>query len=268
MHENSSELYEQIRRNLAFLRKEHEIKQTTIAKELKTEQSMISQYETGKRVPSLDLLERWCKCLNVSPQALFFSDLQQEKNRDQKSSSIYDMIQPIAKCTYTTYHLYFVNDENSDKNLLADEIKFRVDGKQNANSAPVVWKIKDKKGEIEVAGRITMDASYAYAECHDDSHDLFMHLTYFYYRTALNPIYNGGLGVLQRMDAHRNPIVQFCAISREEVSGNCLSKLGNFLRSCSEASANEKKQPASNKTMIRLTKKLDQTCYYLIRKKT
>lgn len=71
MHENSSELYEQIRRNLAFLRKEHEIKQTTIAKELKTEQSMISQYETGKRVPSLDLLEKWCKCLNVSPQALF-----------------------------------------------------------------------------------------------------------------------------------------------------------------------------------------------------
>ena len=65
MHENSSELYEQIRRNLAFLRKEHEIKQTTIAKELKTEQSMISQYETGKRVPSLDLLEKWCKCLNV-----------------------------------------------------------------------------------------------------------------------------------------------------------------------------------------------------------
>lgn len=178
------------------------------------------------------------------------------------------MIQPIAKCTYTTYHLYFVNDENSDKNLLADEIKFRVDGKQNANSAPVVWKIKDKKGEIEVAGRITMEASYAYAECHDYSHDLFMHLTFFYYRTALNPIYNGGLGVLQRMDAHRNPIVQFCAISREEVSGNCLSKLGNFLRSCSEASANEKKQPASNKTMIRLTKKLDQTCYYLIRKKT
>jgi len=79
--------------NLRKIRKERGITQAALAEMCGTDTSYIGQIETGKRFPSLDLIEKMAKVLKISPHLLFYiesDDDTNEKPPKKKKDTISD----------------------------------------------------------------------------------------------------------------------------------------------------------------------------------
>lgn len=68
--------------NFYSLRKKVNCKQSNIAKDLKISQPLISQWETGKRQPPVDILPKLAKILHCSIEELVYSIIETKKVND------------------------------------------------------------------------------------------------------------------------------------------------------------------------------------------
>ena len=70
--------------------------QGELAKELKTDEKYISSFETGKRVPGSNMVQRLCPVLNISEQELRFGKAPDPKPYyPEPVQKVIDMLMPF-----------------------------------------------------------------------------------------------------------------------------------------------------------------------------
>ena len=76
--------------NIRILRKSHHLSQSELAEMCKTSTNYISSIETGRRFPSLDMMEKMAIALEVDTVELFYNNYaQKEKERTESKKKIW-----------------------------------------------------------------------------------------------------------------------------------------------------------------------------------
>lgn len=227
------DFYERIGRNISYFRRKSELTQTQLADKLFTTQSAISNYEYGKKL-NIDIVIQISKFFEISLQEFMFRDFQKEENakKNEDTNSESAVSGPISKCADRTYFCYYIKEQNNGSSKYTTRIytiEIKVLSPETQHSAKVSITFLEKP-EKSYEGRIVMDESYAYVQFHDLRRDLYMMLTFFYYRKSVELRYKGGLGMLQKLDQHSLPICQFCVISVNEIAAKKQDGLEKFLK--------------------------------------
>lgn len=263
--EDEARLYKQFSKNIGYLQKTSEIKQSSIASALKVSQSMISQYTTGKSRPNLKTMCKLANYFNVSLQSLLFSDFEQEdcEDKETKRTEVGRWTAPIIKLTKTSYYLYYLRETDSGKQPIICEGIVMIGEKKTSHSADATIKLSEKG--VERKTEICMDESYAYIDCHDYQHDYFFYLLFFYHRKSSKKSYRGGLGLVQMLDFKGTPVAQYCVISRGRISTETRNAIMEFLRVGELKNEPIYKQPLSSNGVFRLSKRKDKLVYEWLR---
>ena len=263
------EIYVRIGNNMAALRNEKKLTQEQVAEEMPgTSQSLISQYESGKKKMSLEKIFDFCQYYDVSLKELMFGGFG-NKTTDAKRDKNESETDPINKCTGKTYFCYYIKEQNGTNGEFKHKIKYfklKIVEKISSHKAGGIVSFPGKDGgagEIHMKAEIRMDESYAYVKCEESSRDFCLELTFFYYRQVLSRKYVGGMGILRTLDYHNLPICQFCIISANAVASDKFQRMESLL--CfsvqEDKRTNLSERIVSSSSILRLTKKLDARVY-------
>lgn len=254
-NEAKANFYRRIGHNIAFLRKERDIKQDSLAMTLNVSQATISQYESATRIPSIERLFAIAEYFNVPIQDLMFGDFKNERAIGNQKSSVVEATDPITNCCKSTFYVYFLKENAQNRQTSVASLTLRVDEPESSHSAKATVSFFGDKGLYPA--QLTMDESYAYIDMHNYNRDFYMHLVFYYYRNKKSFSYNGGLGMLQHFDFKNNPIAQFCVISRNQIAHDKKDDLRSYLKFECVANQPNYKQMLSSDSIIRLTKSKD-----------
>lgn len=256
------DFYERIGKNISYFRKKSGLTQTQLADKLYTTQTAISNYEKGKKL-NIDKVIQISEFFKISLQEFMFRDFENKEDAKKKGETNSESAGsgPISKCAGRTYFCYYIKEQNNGNSKYATRIytiEIKVLSPETQHSAKVLITFLEKP-EKSYEGKIVMDESYAYVQFHDLRRDLYMMLTFFYYRRSVDPRYKGGLGMLQKLDQHSLPICQFCVISVNEIATKKQDGLEKFLKI--DASQNKGTRLStwrfSSSAVLRLTKSKD-----------
>ena len=256
-------LYERVGNNISFLRTQRNLTQEQIAVDLDISQAMVSQYETGKRKPSLTTLNRIADYFDISLQEFIFKDFYKEQLQGNDSTLSIVETDPIFKCSNSTYYCYYIKEQSDGENKVIwqiDSFCLNIGNPITSHSAKA--NILFFKSGYQRDSVLEMDGKYAYITSHEFRKDFFLHLTFFYYRDRPSPKYLGGIGLLQRFDYNLLPVCQYCIISRNAIGDKKLKDLTKFL-TISEGNSPIKNshRKFSSSAVLRLTKALDASVF-------
>ena len=269
--ETLEKIYKRIRENISFLRKRHNLNQADLANNLHIVQSLVSQFETGKKHPNLEMLNRICDYFKVSLHDMLFIDFSEKQTIGANGIYIFSTSDEIQKCTNRTYYCYYLrvkNEENIGEEENIDYFKVKIGSATGTHTAKASVVFPNKKN-YSYNAILELDERYAYLSCHNFKKDFFLHLTFYYYRASGNPSYQGGLGLLQFMDHNYLPVSQYCVISMSEINCDSYVNLANLLKVTSPKSNRENKPSAVrfiDSAILRLTKKHDEEVFRSLKK--
>lgn len=211
----AEEIYRRFGKNVLYLRQKNNISQKTLAEKINISQPLLSQYENGRRRPSLETIECISKALEVSLLEIMFEELGEAEENISTVRSLTSSSDQINCCAAHNYYCYFIK-EQSDGN---SSVKANI----HSFAAEIGVPEGTHKAKVSVVfpkavyrGTLEMDESYAYLLCNDKKKDFFLLLTFYYYRKSTTH-YQGGLGLLQRIDYNNLPVAQYCIISPREI---------------------------------------------------
>lgn len=266
------EIYARVGRNLAFLRTKKKLTQEQLALEpsITSSQSVISQYESGKKILSLAKMDEFSGFFGVTLEELMFSEFKDEDESTTKNVSMIDKNDPIYKCSGRTYFCYYIKEQNGPRGGFIHRItnfELKILAPISSHKAKVRVFFPDRHNTAEVEAVLHMDESYAYIKCHDLRRDFYLELTFYYHRQSLSPKYDGGMGLLRTMDYHKLPICQFCIISANAVATRNQLSLERYLQFDIKEDINAKlsSRTVSSSSILRLTKSIDSKVYDWLR---
>ena len=265
IQENCNELYRRIGVNILHLRKKAGLTQEDLAEKVNiNSQSLISQYEHGKKAITFEKLIELTDFFGVSLEDLLFSDLSKnrESSKNMQSSSLLDSISPIHKCAGRTYYCYYIQEHPDEKgNYLNRIVCRRIDilPAESAYVAPALLYKTSERDSDTIRGELNMDESYAYIRFHDRQHDYYFGLCFFYYRQRSRKNYAGGLAIVQTVDRHNVPVFQFCIVSGNAISGKHFSELKKLLQIEIRGEDRLSNLAFSSQAIVRLTKEKVET---------
>lgn len=255
------EIYVRIGKNLTFLRAKKKLTQEQLALDssITSSQSVISQYERGKKTLSLAKIEEFSNFFGVTIEELMFSEFKDENESTTKKDSIISENDPINKCLGRTYFCYYIKEQNGSKKFIhrIESFELKILEPLSSHKAKVRIFFPDRNKKVEAD--LHMDGSYAYIKYHDLQRDFYLELTFFYHRRSLSLKYDGGMGLLQTLDYHRLPICQFCIISANAIATRNQSFLERYLKFDIKEDINIKlsTHTVSSSSILRLTKSID-----------
>lgn len=272
------ELNKRIGNNIRFRREQLGVSQEALAAEVEISgQSLMSQYENGRRSLPLPKLVELSDYFGVSLQELLFEEVYEKDenfkfqvNDDRKENRHAVAGDPILKCANQKYYGYYLkepNNGNRTSDCKVSAFELNVLGAISSREAPVTLNFHGAHRETPISGGLTMDESYAYVVCHDRPKDWFWELTFYYYRTRQAKRYVGGMGMLRRPDFHLLPICQLCILSNKIITSEHYDDLKQMLRvkssdNCADTLYN---CDFSSTAVLRLTKEKDQKIFDWLR---
>ena len=260
-------LYIRVGKNIAFLRKQCGLKQEALGSEMNISQTLISQYETAKKRPSIETIEKFCDYFNVTLQEILFSDFQQNNIEYDNRYLTDDELAPIEKCANCTYYCYYIKEQNKgtyDVNSKIAYFTIHFSSSKTQNSANATLFFPEKRHMYNAT--LNLDSKYAYVESHEYLRDFFFHLTFYYHKSRPNPRYSGGVGLLHRLDANELPVAQYCIISINQISDRKQPELIKYLKIVEKNNIQLPRRSFSSSSVVRLTKTLDKEIYDWLRK--
>lgn len=271
IEEDLNTIYVRLGKNIAYLRKSHDLTQEELAAVLNiNSQALVSQYEHAKKVLSLERISDFCSFFGVSLEDMLFKDfsgVESKKNVDVSSQ----FTAPIQKCAGRTYYGYYLKEQNKGSSQFVSKItSFEIEVLQTelSHQAPVKLFLPNAKSDNGIDGSLCMDESYAYISCHDENTDFFLGLTFFYHRQRQSNKYVGGMALLQTLDYHILPVSQFCIVSSNAISSKRYSELRNLLELNTDMTKNNRlsKRVLSSNAILRLTKERDSLTFDWLKK--
>ena len=259
------QIYKRIRKNISSLRKRHNLNQADLANNLHIVQSLVSQFETGKKQPNLEMLNRICDYFKVSLHDMLFMNFSEEQTTGTNEFN-HSPSDEIQKCTNRTYYCYYLKvkiGENLSEEESIDCFHVKIGSANGTHTANASVVFPNKKN-YSYNAILEVDERYAYLSCHNFKKDFFLHLTFYYYRASGNPSYQGGLGLLQFMDHNYLPVSQYCVISMSRINRGNYRNLANLLKVACSKSSRENKPSAVRfiaSAILRLTKKHDEEVF-------
>lgn len=197
VEEDLNRIYVRLGKNIAYLRKSHDLTQEKLAAVLNiNSQALVSQYEHAKKALSLERISDFCSFFGVSLEDMLFKDFsgfESPQNVDVSSQ----VTAPIQKCAGRTYYGYYLKEQNKGSSQFVSKItSFEIEVLQTelSHQAPVKLFLPNAKSDNGIDGSLCMDESYAYISCHDENTDFFLGLTFFYHRQRQSNKYAGGYG--------------------------------------------------------------------------
>ncbi len=258
--------YRRIGKNIVFFRKKNELKQEYLGNELGISQSLISQYETAKKFPSLETIVKFSDYFKIPLKEFMFTDFSVDDILENETISYGYDLRPIVKCAKQTYFCYYIKEQNKGTYAVSSKISYFIIHILNPlsdNSAEATLIFPEKKHTYKAS--LSLDDRYAYLECHEYQRDYFFHLTFYYHKSRSRVAYSGGIGLMQRLDANELPVFQFCVISHKLISEQKQLELLQFLRIDEENNVQLPRRKFSSGGVLRLTKSLDQKTFDWLR---
>lgn len=255
-------LYVRLGKNIAYLRKNHELTQEELAAALNiNSQALVSQYEHAKKVLSLERIADFCSFFDVSLKDMLFKDFSGFESKKSVNADS-QLTTPIQKCAGRTYYGYYLKEQNKDSSQFTAKItRFEIEVLQTelSHQAPVRLFLPNAKSDNGIDGMLYMDESYAYISCHDENTDFFLGLTFFYHRQRQSNKYVGGMALLQTLDYHILPVSQLCIVSINAISSKRYHELRNLLELNTDETKSSRlsKRVLSSNAILRLTKERD-----------
>lgn len=258
-------LYKRIGKNIFYLRKEKRLTQEKLAEELSIyNQSLISQYEHGKKQLTLEKISEFCDFFDVSLSEMLFSDFQDRIKENEELGFAEERISgPIKKCAGKTYYGYYIGEQNSgDSSFQSKVVCFELDIFNPISTHEATVKLyPNGRDKPYICGTAHLDETYAYISCHDWEKDSFWHLTFYYHRKRQGSSYQGGAAMLQTLDFHLLPICQLCIISINAISEKRFPELINLLKIDSGERKRLSNREFSSSSILRLTKGKDKSVF-------
>ena len=262
------EIIERAGENIQYLRKKRNMTQEQLAEALSiNSQALISQYEHGKKVLTLEKLIEFADFFGIPVEELLFSEFYKRPQNNQVESKEIsaDENSPIQKCVRRTYYCYYIREiNNGKKESIANVVCRRLDilSPTSAYDAPALLYQNSEKQSGYINGQINMDESYAYIKFHDKWKDFYFALSFYYYRQKSSRHYTCGIALMQTVEQHNVPISQFCIITSNAISSKRYGDLKKFL----QFDFDKKDDRLSNRTIssqsvLRLTKERDAAVY-------
>lgn len=260
-------LYFRVGKNIAFFRKQRGLKQEALGADMKISQTLISQYETAKKRPNLETIQKFCIYFNIPLQKFLFTDFSRDNIGYFNDYSSNEELAPIEKCTNCTYYCYYIKEQNKGTYDVSSKISYftvSVLEANTKNSASAMLFFPEKSHTYNAI--LKVDDRYAYIESHEFSRDFFFHLTFYYHKSRSNPRYSGGISLMQRFDANELPVSQYCVISINQISEKKQPELIKFLQIIGKSNIQLPRRRFSSSAVVRLTKTLDKETYDWLRK--
>lgn len=262
---NLQVLYRRIGKNIFYLRKEKGLTQEKLAEKLSIyNQSLISQYEHGKKQLTLEKITEFCDFFDVSLSEMLFSDFQGRMKKDEGLGFAEGQtLGPIKKCAGKTYYGYYIGEQNSGESSFQSKIvHFELDILNPISTHEAAVKLYlNGRDKSYISGTVHMDETYAYISCHDWEKDSFWHLTFYYHRKRQRSSYQGGVAMLQTLDFHLLPVCQLCVISINAISEKRFPELINLLKIGSGGRERLSNREFSSSSVLRLTKGKDKSVF-------
>ena len=222
-------------KNLHFLRAQNNEKQDVLADAIGISQSMISNYEKGTKMPSLEIASRICAHYDVSMSELFEVDFEHYTNISHQMSraalvGVRKMNNPqiLTKFENIELYCYYYSGVGDKKELRSGQLSLRERGGKNGSF--VFGQLKT--AQLYLCKLVVEHPQYIYLFGDNVKNPERMMMVFYEPRfTEGKKVYCGGIGFCLSIGSAKRPVFQKVLLTSKpfnlELEENC-----QYLDSC------------------------------------